>query len=40
MIIRYILDLDLRGFAPSLNAIYKMVNKLLTKRGASKVSKN
>jgi hypothetical protein len=40
VIVRHILDLDLQGFAPSLNAIREIANKLLTKRGASKVGKN
>jgi len=39
VIARYILDLDLRGFAPSLGAIQDMADKLLTKRSARKVGK-
>ena len=37
MIIGYILNLDLRGFAPTLGAVRDMANKLLTERGASHV---
>ena len=39
-IIKYILNLDLRGFAPTLSAIQNMANKLLTKCGGNQVSKN
>ena len=35
VIIEYILNLDSRGFAPSLSAVRDMANKLLTKRAAS-----
>ena len=35
VIVRHILDLDLRGFAPSLGAVRDIADKLLTKRGAS-----
>ena len=38
VIIRYILDLDLRGFPPTINAIRFMANKLLAERGAELVS--
>jgi len=37
-IIRHILDLALRGFPPSLNAVRAITNKLLIKRGAELVS--
>ena len=33
-IVRYILDLDLRGFAPRLTGVKDMVNLLLESRGA------
>ena len=39
MIVRHILDLDLRGFAPTLGAIRDMADKLLAERGAGKVGK-
>ena len=39
MIVRYILDLDLRGFAPSLDAVQDIADKLLSKRGAGQVGK-
>ena len=35
VIIRYILDLDTRGFAPTYEAIRNIANKLLAARGAS-----
>ena len=35
VIIQYILDLDSRGFVPSLSTVRDMANKLLTKRTAS-----
>ena len=35
VIVGYILDLDLQGFAPSLDAVRDMADKLLSKRGAS-----
>ena len=34
IIIRYILDLDLRGFTPRLTSIKDIVNLLLESRGA------
>ena len=37
MIIRYILDLDTRGFAPTYEAVRDMADKLLAARGASQV---
>ena len=37
VIVKYILDLDLRGFAPSLSAVRDMADKLLAKRGAGQV---
>ena len=40
VIIEYILNLDSRGFAPSLSAIRDMANKLLTKYTTSQVGKN
>ena len=39
-IIRYILDLDSRGFAPRLASIKDIVNLLLESRGALRVDKN
>ena len=35
VIVRHILDLDTRGFAPTLGAIRDIVDKLLAKRSAS-----
>ncbi|KAH8621882.1 putative transposase [Alternaria alternata] len=35
VIIRYILDLDTRGFAPTYEAVRDIANKLLAARGAS-----
>jgi hypothetical protein len=40
VIVQHILDLDSRGFAPNLNAVRDMANKLLVERGASQVGKN
>jgi hypothetical protein len=37
-IIAHILDLNSRGFSPSLNAVRDIANKLLAKRGAPPVS--
>ena len=37
VITSYILDLDLRGFAPTYAAVRNMANKLLTARGAGQV---
>ena len=37
MITRHILDLDLRGFPPTLSAVQDMANKLLAERGAGQV---
>ena len=37
MIIRYILDLDTRRFAPTYEAVCNIADKLLAARGASKV---
>ena len=39
VIARYILDLDSRGFAPSLGTVRDIADKLLTKRSAGKVGK-
>jgi hypothetical protein len=39
VIVRHILDLDSRGFAPSLSTIRDMTKKLLTERGAGEVGK-
>ena len=40
VIVGYILELDSRGFAPTLGAIRNMADKLLTARAAGQVSKN
>jgi hypothetical protein len=40
VIVGYILDLDLRGFAPTLGAIRNMADKLLTTRDVRQVGKN
>ena len=40
VIVRYILDLDSCGFAPTLGPVRDMADKLLTKRGAGQVGKN
>jgi hypothetical protein len=37
VIIRYILDLDSRGFAPTYEAVRDMADKLLAARGAGQV---
>lgn len=37
MIIKYILDLDARGFAPTYAAVRDMADKLLATRGAGQV---
>ena len=39
-IIRYIFDLDLRGFAPRLTSVKDIANLLLESRGALRVGKN
>ena len=39
VVIKHILDLDLRGFSPSLDAVRDMANKLLAERGAQPVGK-
>ena len=39
-IVRYILDLDSRGFPPRPQAVQEMADLLLAKRDASLVSKN
>ena len=39
MITRHILDLDSRGFPPTLNAVQDMADKLLAERGAGQVGK-
>jgi hypothetical protein len=39
VIIRYILDLDSRGFAPRLASVKDMANYILESRGADCVSK-
>lgn len=38
MIVRHILDLDRRGFAPTYAAVRNIADKLLAARGASHVS--
>jgi hypothetical protein len=40
MIVRYILDLDSRGFAPRLVSIKDIANLLLESRGVLYVGKN
>ena len=40
VIVRYILDLDSQGFAPTLGAIKNIADKLLTARAARQVSRN
>jgi hypothetical protein len=35
----YILNLNLKGFAPPLNAVREIANKLLVRRGGDLVSK-
>ena len=40
VIVRHILDLDSRGFAPTLGAVKDMADKLLAARTAGQVSKN
>ena len=37
MIVRYILELDTRGFAPTYEAVRDMADKLLAARGAGQV---
>ena len=37
MIVKYILDLDLRGFAPTYAAVRDMANRLLAARNADQV---
>lgn len=39
MIVRHILELDSRGFVPTLGAVQDMADKLLTERGAGHISK-
>ena len=39
-IVRYVLDLDSRGFPPRIEGIKDIVNLLLTTRGARRVGKN
>jgi hypothetical protein len=39
VIVRHILELDSRGFAPTLDAVRDMADKLLTERGAGHVGK-
>ena len=39
MIVRHILELDSREFAPTLDAMRDMADKLLAKRGAGHVGK-
>jgi hypothetical protein len=38
VITRHIIDLDIRGFAPTYEAVRDIANKLLAARGASQVS--
>ena len=40
VITRHVLDLDARGFAPTLGAVRDMANKLLAERGASEVGRD
>jgi hypothetical protein len=40
VIVGYILDLDSRGFAPSLGAVRDMADLLLTARGTSQVGRD
>jgi hypothetical protein len=40
VIVGYILDLDSRGFAPTLDAVRDMANRLLTARGAEQVGRD
>lgn len=40
VIVRHILDLDLWGFAPTLNTVKDIADKLLTAHAAGQVSKN
>jgi len=40
VIVRYILELDSRGFAPTLGAVKDMADKLLAARAAGQVGKN
>jgi hypothetical protein len=40
VIIRYILDLDTRGFSPTYNAVRDMANLLLLKRGGCPVGRD
>jgi hypothetical protein len=37
VVVSYILELDLRGFAPTYAAVRDMANKLLAARGADQV---
>jgi hypothetical protein len=37
---KYIFELDLRGFAPPLNAVREMANKLLAKQGRDLIGIN
>jgi hypothetical protein len=39
VIVRHILELDSRGFAPTLDAVRDMADKLLAERGAGHVGK-
>jgi hypothetical protein len=39
VIVRHILELDSRGFAPTISAVRDIANKLLTARGAQEVGK-
>ena len=39
VIVRYILDLDYRGFAPRLSGVEDMANYILDSRGARRVGK-
>ena len=40
LIIEYILDLDLRGFLPTLSEVADIADHILGARGAEKVGKN
>ena len=40
VITRHVLDLDARGFAPTLGAVRDLANKLLAERGASDVGRD
>ena len=39
MVVRYILNLNLQGFAPTLGTVRDIANKLLAKRATGQVGK-